>query len=129
MGINCADYDWTASLLCIQQQLVAGQQASELKSSSAAAAGGPLLLTTCNSIEEIDQEAPTLDEEWGISALGIGSANPYRSYRMVQSGTIANDVYARNASTCVYGPPGDNELQHEEEDTMLDEFESDQAYL
>ncbi|GFR41103.1 hypothetical protein Agub_g1748, partial [Astrephomene gubernaculifera] len=96
-GFTCPDYEWDATLAAL------GRAAS-----SRGGAPPPRLIVATNTQMEGLMEAEMLGECGWQPATQL-ARNPYTSLKAIQSGTLANDLYRKNAWLVVYQHVGKKE--------------------
>ncbi|GIL42838.1 hypothetical protein Vafri_694 [Volvox africanus] len=101
-GFTCPDYDWAETVKSLAR--VRGSPAGGSLSGGQHTSGKdevPCLVVATNTSMEAQMEAEWL-HEYGWRGDGPASPNPYTSLKLAQSGTLANDVYRKNAWLGVY---------------------------
>ncbi|GIL73154.1 hypothetical protein Vretimale_4745 [Volvox reticuliferus] len=101
-GFTCPDYDWVATVKSLAR--VRRSQTGSLLSDGQQTSGTdqvPCLVVATNTSMEAQMEAEWLNE-YGWHGDGPASPNPYTSLKLAQSGTLANDLYKKNAWLSVY---------------------------
>lgn len=95
MGLSCPDYDWDATM-------------------KTALAWNVRIVTTCYTQEEQRMETEIWNKQYGcevVACLGDGQIgqcqllsyrNPFAARKVIQSGTLANDIHYRNSFVTVY---------------------------
>ncbi|KAG2450207.1 hypothetical protein HYH02_000308 [Chlamydomonas schloesseri] len=104
-GFTCPDYDWGPTL-----------DAIAARSGSGRAAGAVLVVATNTRVEALMDCELLLERGW--RPAGGAEPNPYTSLQARQSGTLANDLYRKNAWLVSYqhvGEQGDEEDEQERE--------------
>eukprot|EP00798_Chlamydomonas_sp_ICE-L_P001620 gene1620-33011_t len=103
MGLTCPDYSWDPTLITIQRQYeVLCRSRSERGKFSCPPL--PLIATTNTAAEALMEEE--LMEASGWKVAGRPSGNPFTSLEPLQSGTLGNDTYRKNAYvSCFYLRP------------------------
>ena len=88
LGLVSPLYDWTASLLAIQEASVDRfGNTCEVP-----------FVTCCNSAADAEAEQAILQRaRYGFPAGAAAVQNPFRCLRMCQSDSLANDVYCKNS--------------------------------
>ncbi|GLI69088.1 hypothetical protein VaNZ11_013633 [Volvox africanus] len=101
-GFTCPDYDWTEtvkSLVRVRRSPTGGSLGGGQQTSGTDEV--PCLVVATNTSVEAQMEAEWL-HEYGWRGDDPASPNPYTSLKLAQSGTLANDVYRKNAWLGVY---------------------------
>jgi hypothetical protein len=96
MGLTCPDYDWVRSLKSLKRRF---------KDSSAGDKEKALvIISTSNTYVEGCMEGEVW-EELGYMDMKMDNveSNPFTSLEVLQSGTLGNDVYRKNAWVSCYG--------------------------
>ncbi|EFJ52095.1 hypothetical protein VOLCADRAFT_103109 [Volvox carteri f. nagariensis] len=100
-GFTCPDYDWSETV----KTLTRSKRSPGSGSSSGARRSGvpvqPCMLVATNTSMEAQMEAEWL-QEYGWHSEDSALPNPYTSLKLLQSGTLANDLYRKNAWLVVY---------------------------
>ncbi|KAG1678254.1 hypothetical protein FOA52_013874 [Chlamydomonas sp. UWO 241] len=97
MGVTCPDYDW-ASTLSAMELAAAGRDGG-----GGAGQHAPIpLVVTSNTHAEAQMEDDVFSGGCGWRARLAVTPNPFVSLELMQSGTLGNDVYRKNAWLAVY---------------------------
>ncbi|KAG2442653.1 hypothetical protein HXX76_002737 [Chlamydomonas incerta] len=96
-GFTCPDYDWGATLDAIGARSAGGR----------GGAGAVLVVATNTRVEALMDCELLLERGW--RPAGGAEHNPYTSLQARQSGTLANDLYRKNAWLVAYQHVGQQE--------------------
>ncbi|GLC44370.1 hypothetical protein PLESTB_000476700 [Pleodorina starrii] len=95
-GFTCPDYEWSDTV-----KGLARAARSPSGGGTSGSSARPCLVVATNTSMEAQMEAEWL-EEYGWRADAPSATNPYTSLKLIQSGTLANDLYRKNAWLVAY---------------------------
>ena len=93
MGLTCPDYSWTGALKALKRKFKASKSSTSL-----------VIVTTSNTYAEGVMEGEVWEEQgWMELRIDNVPPNPFCSLEVLQSGTLSNDIYRKNAWVSAYG--------------------------
>ncbi|KXZ56852.1 hypothetical protein GPECTOR_1g769 [Gonium pectorale] len=93
-GFTCPDYDWTPTLRKITSDN-AGHRGVAGRGTARSVPVPPIVVATNTRMEALMEEEMLKDS--GLRSKSPAYPNPYSSLKVIQSGTLANDLYRKNA--------------------------------